>query len=529
MKRMYQWILAAILVCGASALTSCGGSSSSDSPINPITPDEPKMADYAILFYGYGGGNLDYDILNNIRQFYAATSASYDKVKIAVQYKFSSQEDFQKLLDYNPADYVDPEQRAEVEKYLAVMAPWVEKWRDKCNYTFRFTVNPKMKMEQQMVADNIHGNNNDHLAFADSLTSFINWATKACPAKHYVLLLSDHGRGYMPNEEPVYNPANATRAFIFDYAKNEMLTMTELKYAVDNASVKPQVIYFDACLMNCLEYMFELRSSTEYIIASAFLVPGLGGDYTTLTNQLANCNEDIESALKGYNKACVERWDRSYGGPSVESFFDMTVIRTRGLDGFGQKVRSFNDKLLQAYQSSATVQQDIDDITANSLMKICKELPLYDLFVYDLLLASRVPELEAPYFEMKECYDRDCIVSHQTSAYLSAQGILGSVLIGWEGQYEDITWDSDINGWYIDQRVVYKPDGTALNYDKTDNIIGQANWGGTLADTYEQSAFDKATGWSRWIKANKQRPATMSVFTAGYNPNEPRMIHDLNK
>lgn len=304
--------------------------------------------------------------------------------------------------------------------------------------------------------------------------------------------------------------------------------MTELKYAIDKAKVKPQAIYFDACLMNSMEYLFELRNSTDYIVASAFLVPGLGGDYTVLTNQLANCNEDIESALKGYNKACVERWDRSYGGPSVESFFDMTVIRTRGLDGFGQKVRSFTDKLLQAYQSNVTVQQDIDYITENAL-KICKELPLYDLFVYDLMLAAKVPELEAPYFEMKDCYDRDCVVSHQTSAYLSAQGILGSVLLGWDGQYEEIGWDYNEYGWYIKGRYVYKPDGTYLLYDESDNVIAQGNWGGTFAGSYEQTAFDKATGWSRWIKANQQRPATMSVFTAGYNPNEPRMIQNLNK
>ena len=525
---MYQWMLAAILVCGAMVFTSCGSSSSNDSPINPITPDEPEMADYAILFYGYGGGNLDRDILNNIRQFYAAAPASHEKVKIAVQYKFSSQEDFQELLNYNPAAYEDPEQRAEVESYLAVMTPWVEKWQDKCGYTFRFTVDSKKTMEQQMVSDNIHGINNDHLAFADSLTSFMDWATKTCPAKHYVLLLSDHGKGYMPNEDPTYTRANATRSFMIDYSKNEMLTMTELKYAIDKANVKPQAIYFDACLMNSMESLFELRNSTDYIVASAFLVPGLGGDYTVLTNQLANCNEDIESALKGYNKACVERWDRSYGGPSVESFFDMTVIRTRGLDGFGQKVRSFTDKLLQAYQSNVTVQQDIDYITENAL-KICKELPLYDLFVYDLMLAAKVPELEAPYFEMKDCYDRDCVVSHQTSAYLSAQGILGSVLLGWDGQYEEIGWDYNEYGWYIKGRYVYKPDGTYLLYDESDNVIAQGNWGGTFAGSYEQTAFDKATGWSRWIKANQQRPATMSVFTAGYNPNEPRMIQNLNK
>lgn len=84
-----------LLFCGASVFTAC---SSDDNAVDSIDSNESEMADYAILFYGYGGGNLDYDILNNIQQFYAANPASYDKVKIAVQYKFSSQEEFEEQM-----------------------------------------------------------------------------------------------------------------------------------------------------------------------------------------------------------------------------------------------------------------------------------------------------------------------------------------------------------------------------------------------------------------------------------------------
>lgn len=31
-------------------------------------------------------------------------------------------------------------------------------------------------------------------------------------------------------------------------------------------------------------------------------------------------------------------------------------------------------------------------------------------------------------------------------------------------------------------------------------------WASTLADTYEQLAFDQAVGWSRWLRLNRQWP-----------------------
>ena len=524
MRKKMQWVLFATLMIGASLFTACSSNDGkSDTPVPPVIPNQPEKADYAILFYGYGGGNLDYDILNNIKQFYAADSTSYNKVKIAVQYKFSSDEDFKQQLDYDPNDYEDPQEKASIVEYLEEMKSWIAKWQNRSLFTFRFTVDPKKTVEQQMVADNVHGIRNGHIATADSLLAFINWAAKACPAKHYVLLLSDHGAGYMPNEDLPYTPKNTTRSLLIDNNKTERLSVNSLRYAIANASIKPQVVYFDACLMNCFEYLFELKDYTDYIIASSFLVPGWGGDYTVLTNKLANCNEDTESALKAYTKACVEQWDKNFGDETVESFTDMTVVRTRGLDAFGQKVRSFTDILLNAYQSSDEKRSAIDTATVNA-MKIYRDMPLYDLFIYGIILAAKVPELEAPYFDMKKCYDNECMVAHQTCAYLRAQGINGSVLLGWEGQYEEIYWKNDNEGWVFSDAVLYKPDGKAYLYsdEAEEEPDRELHWDSTFADIYEQTAFDKATGWSRWIKANKQRPATMSVFTEGYNANEPR-------
>jgi len=48
-------------------------------------------------------------------------------------------------------------------------------------------------------------------------------------------------------------------------------------------------------------------------------------------------------------------------------------------------------------------------------------------------------------------------------------------------------------------------------------------WGSTFAKTYEQTAWDKATGWSRWIKANKTRPNPMhESLIDGFDFDDPK-------
>ena len=110
--------------------------------------------------------------------------------------------------------------------------------------------------------------------------------------------------------------------------------------------------------------------------------------------------------------------------------------------------------------------------------------------------------------------------------YNSCNGGLWGELV-WNRSFEagaGANWQYDKGSWTFVESAVFKPDGILYFYQDEEEIEvdEEGRWGSTFADTYEQTAFDKATGWSRWIKANKQRPATMSVFTEGYNANEPR-------
>ena len=96
------WMLLAVL-----ALASC-----SDNDDNPAVPDESEqLADYTIMWYGHGGGNLDMSLLENMMQFYKADEESYKRVSICAQYKYSSLKNMQALYEQYTAllgQYFEP-------------------------------------------------------------------------------------------------------------------------------------------------------------------------------------------------------------------------------------------------------------------------------------------------------------------------------------------------------------------------------------------------------------------------------------
>ena len=113
MRRIMQWVLAATLVCGASVFTSC----SSDNDDNPvINPDEPQqqLADYTIIYYGHGGGNLDMNLLRNIKQFFQSDTESRKNVSICAQYKYSTLKNIQGFYESHKG-MIDPNNPEDVE------------------------------------------------------------------------------------------------------------------------------------------------------------------------------------------------------------------------------------------------------------------------------------------------------------------------------------------------------------------------------------------------------------------------------
>jgi hypothetical protein len=284
----------------------------------------------------------------------------------------------------------------------------------------------------------------------------------------------------------------------------------------------------DACLMNAIEYQYELKDLADYLILSTFVVPGYGGHYDYLVDLLATYPDDIETALSEYNRQVVSFWDEAMKQWVKNNYHDMSVIRTAALDAFGQNWKLFTDKLVAAYQSGdETVKQKINKVT-EYIPRVCNSQPEFDLGDYYEGIHRIAPEVidDAFYAELDESYKRT-VVSKHNSEFLEKYGLIidCSILVCTLGHYNCCNYEKDDNGDYqFSYFLTFYPDGSLYMLDHdTQTMKPNGTWGGTLESTYQQLAFDRATGWSRWLMINDQEPPYYSY--ADFNIDLPDLLN----
>ena len=488
--------LAAVLCCMMTMpmFTSC---SVDDNPApNPVQED---LAEYTLMYYGHGGGNRDNYYLQKIIDFYNADATAFDKVNVVVQFKFSTTENMKTL------DYTDQSSEIFGSK------------------TLRWAVDPKIGSDKQLTTANLYGEDNADLTCPDSLTNFINWVAKAYPAKKYMLIVHDHGGGYLPDDDKPEAMSATNRGMIYDDGHDyKHFSVKSFRRALAAANVRCETIFMDACLMNNLEYQFELQDLCDYVIAPTYSKPSVDGAYRVIPEQLAQASGNIEKALDNYCKACVESWDVAWGiNDTTVAYTDMTVTRTASIPHLGEVLREFTDRLCDTYANGTDAQREtIDNCTANAV-KVQLNYPCYDAVKYVKSLVTALPEVYGGdfYNRMKEAFN-NCIMGQYFSKYLTAHEYMVdySVMIGAQGAYSKTYWKTDEQTGALvpDYDIVYADNGEYHffhlyptddpEYYKRESWGGISYWDSTLADTYEQLAFDKAVGWSRWLRLNKQWP-----------------------
>jgi len=496
----------------------------------PEKPDSEK-SDVTVMIYGAGGGSLDRSMIGKFRRLYRAAPEAYKHVQVAVQFKFSDEErmpnwrseeemnEFFETLAREGDAYVDS--TISEKKYLTWMNP------DGFS-TMRFVVNPDQTLYSQSKDSYLEDDNCD-ITHPDSLASFIRWVAARCPARKYVLVLADHGRAYQPHEELDRDEGcimRAPAALIDDkgYDKRHF-TLNTLREGIRNSGVRFNTIYFDCCLMNCLEYQFGMQDLCDYVVASTYVMQG-GGRYDELISCLANRPDDMASALSDYIRIAIDKLSEAYTVDGQPLYLDLTVTRTDRLAALGKKMRVFVDRLLDTYMNGTIDQQDAIDLVTDKAVKVAASSPFYDAAKYMKAIMQALPEVydAAFYNELKSSFN-ECIVSQAYSTYLTERNyqVDYSVLLGTFGHYLWARWVNTPEGIEAPYIWSYEEDGTLIEYEVIDGtftdeddynftlmLLNKSKWVGTLATTYEQTAFDKAVGWSRWVRTNRHEPSLWS-------------------
>lgn len=167
---------------------------------------------------------------------------------------------------------------------------------------------------------------------------FANWVVdmaKAYPAKHYCVIMWNHGSGWKNVNHGVI------KGISFDDSSGNHITTNQLTLATDiirtKLGKKLDVLCFDACLMQMVEITHALRKGCDYVVASEQVEPGEGYPYA----------EIVSSVKKGMSPRdfageIVKQYAASYsGGSAGSSSTTQSSVECAKLDALADAINGF--------------------------------------------------------------------------------------------------------------------------------------------------------------------------------------------
>jgi len=113
------------------------------------------------------------------------------------------------------------------------------------------------------------------------LADFGKWAKKNYPARHYALIVWNHGSGWVTTKGAV------NKGISYDFETKNHISTPELGAAMREIG-KVDILAYDACLMQMAELLYEVKDHADYVVGSEEVVPGLGFPYDTMLRDFAS-------------------------------------------------------------------------------------------------------------------------------------------------------------------------------------------------------------------------------------------------
>lgn len=174
------------------------------------------------------------------------------------------------------------------------------------SHAVRCEVKAKRVIEHETFKLASHKNN-----IQESICASMDWAINKYPARHYMLILWNHGTGIIDRsallkglypivhfpahiswfEVPGLDSGYDNRGILYSdstrtYLSNQQL-VTALQHITTKLGRKIDIIGMDACLMAMLEVGYQIKDYVHYMVASQNSEPGFGWNYEGFLNPLS--------------------------------------------------------------------------------------------------------------------------------------------------------------------------------------------------------------------------------------------------
>ncbi|OGR44809.1 MAG: hypothetical protein A2X35_05800 [Elusimicrobia bacterium GWA2_61_42] len=199
------------------------------------------------------------------------------------------------------------------------------------------------------------------------LAEFIAWGKAAYPAKKYLLIVGGHGSGW----RGVKPPAGAPKGISYDEPSGNHISPAELALAIKTGG-GVNVYASDACLMQTMEVIYDLKDSAEYVVGSQETTPGSGYNYEAFLKALAANPSDSFAAAQSIMKGFSE----FYG--ALKQSVTMSIVRpayapelAAKMDRFARLVAASQPDL-KLYHEKKFGLRSFDDEDARDLYQLMK-------------------------------------------------------------------------------------------------------------------------------------------------------------
>ena len=180
---------------------------------------------------------------------------------------------------------------------------------------------------------------------ASNLEEFIIWAKNKYPADTYILDLWNHGSGWHPDFDNRAINHEEDKSCMQIYDLHTVLIGKNIEY-----------LLLDACNMQFIEVLSQLKDDVSYSVAAEDAVPTKGFSYTNLLTYL-NTKDNINDALIAFCKAQAEE-------PSWSSIG--TDIKFNNMERIGNVEEKLSDISDFLYKNSDKYRNEINNARRNT-------------------------------------------------------------------------------------------------------------------------------------------------------------------
>ncbi len=238
----------------------------------------------------------------------------------------------------------------------------------------------------------------------NQLVEFGRWAKANYPARHYMLIVWNHGDGWKTK-----SPRSAlTRGISYDDETGNGITTVQLGQAL--AGMGGVDIYAsDACLMQMAEVIYELKNSAQVMVGSEETEPGAGWDYGAFLSRIKSFG------IENVAKAAVEGYTASYAAKGT----GVTMAAARS--NKAEQLRQLTDQ----WADLAMKQDKAKLLEALREAKSFGGADSRDLLHFLSVAGTKIPALQAKGAEITAFFNGSMLVKNATNgdAYKNATGI----------------------------------------------------------------------------------------------------------